>query len=60
MPYIKIGNRISRVEIKTTGNIRKILEQISAYDHRNMTNEIESLILKRAEEIKRQQQKFEE
>ena len=60
MPYIKVDSRIARVEIKTTGKIRKILEEISKHDHRTMTNEIENLILNRAEEIKKQQQKFEE
>lgn len=60
MPYIKVDSRIERIEMKTTGRIKKTLVEIAKYDHRTMTNEIENLILKRAEEIKNHQSKFEE
>ena len=53
MGYIKIDSRYERVDIRTTGRIKKLLAEIAKYDHRTMTNEIEFLILKRSEELKK-------
>jgi len=52
MSYLKQDSRYERVEIRTTGAIKKALGVIAKHDHRTMTNEIEFLILKRAEELK--------
>jgi len=53
MSYLKQDSRYERVELRTTGVIKKALAAIAKHDHRTMTNEIEFLILKRSEELKK-------
>lgn len=53
MSYVKQDSRFERIEIRTTGVIKKALSTIAKHDHRTMTNEIEFLILQRNEELKK-------
>lgn len=52
MPYLKQDSRYERIDMKTTGRIKRALLEIAKHDRRTMTNEIENLILTRQEEIK--------
>lgn len=56
MAYVKIDSRYERVDLRTTGRIKKLLSEIAKQDHRTLTNEIEFLILKRNEELKKGEQ----
>lgn len=60
MPYIKKDSRFERIDIRTTGPVKKALMRIAKHEHRNMSNVIEHLILTRDEQIKAQKAKFEE
>lgn len=52
MPYVRIASRIEQLNFRTTSAVKKALLFISKTDHRTMTNEIEYLISRRAEELK--------
>lgn len=53
MPYIRIASRVEQLNFRTTAAVKKVLVFISRTDHRTMTNELEYLIARRAEELKK-------
>lgn len=53
MTYVRIASRVEQLNFRTTALIKKSLRDISKADHRTMTNEMEYLVMRRLEEIKK-------